>query len=108
MFKKQSKPMPENITTRTTQTEIEDKSDNRSSTEDGLPNSGFFDHERKQIALEESEARYRRLFETAKDGILILDGDTGRNRSAYSLGASPSNMASVGYDHSLSWHRADS
>ena len=26
----------------------------------------------------ESETRYRRLFETAKDGILILDGDTGR------------------------------
>ena len=78
MFKKQSKPMPENITTRTTQTEIEHKSDNRFSTEKGLPNSGFFDHERKQIDLEESEARYRRLFETAKDGILILDGDTGR------------------------------
>jgi diguanylate cyclase (GGDEF)-like protein/PAS domain S-box-containing protein len=36
------------------------------------------DHEQKIIALEESEARYRRLFETAKDGILILDGDTGR------------------------------
>ena len=30
------------------------------------------------ITLEESEVRYRRLFETAKDGILILDGDTGR------------------------------
>src|SRR5690349_4921852 len=28
--------------------------------------------------LKESEVRYRRLFETAKDGILILDGDTGR------------------------------
>src|SRR5690348_14033924 len=28
--------------------------------------------------LEASESRYRRLFETAKDGILILDGDTGR------------------------------
>jgi two-component system, cell cycle sensor histidine kinase and response regulator CckA len=31
-----------------------------------------------QRALEASEARYRRLFEAAKDGILILDADTGR------------------------------
>jgi PAS domain S-box-containing protein len=29
-------------------------------------------------ALEVSEARYRRLFETARDGILILDANTGR------------------------------
>jgi diguanylate cyclase (GGDEF)-like protein/PAS domain S-box-containing protein len=28
--------------------------------------------------IKASEVRYRRLFETAKDGILILDGDTGR------------------------------
>ena len=28
-------------------------------------------------ALRASEIRYRRLFETAKDGILILDVDTG-------------------------------
>jgi PAS domain S-box-containing protein len=36
--------------------------------------------ERKRIAhdLEASETRYRRLFEAAKDGILILDADTGR------------------------------
>jgi PAS domain S-box-containing protein len=35
--------------------------------------------ERKQAeeALQTSELRYRRLFETAKDGILILDADTG-------------------------------
>ncbi len=35
-------------------------------------------YEQRHLTLEESEARYRRLFETAKDGILILDGDTGR------------------------------
>jgi len=78
MFKKQSKPMPQNTTNSTTQTAVADKADERSSTENGLPNGGFFDHERRQIALEESEARYRRLFETAQDGILILDGDTSR------------------------------
>ena len=46
-------------------------------------------------ALKVSEVRYRRLFETAKDGILILDADTGRiadanpflqNLLGYSLG----------------------
>jgi diguanylate cyclase (GGDEF)-like protein/PAS domain S-box-containing protein len=33
-------------------------------------------HRRAQEALTHSEVRYRRLFETAKDGILILDADT--------------------------------
>ncbi|MGD0233087.1 MAG: diguanylate cyclase [Syntrophorhabdales bacterium] len=32
---------------------------------------------RAEEALQASEVRYRRLFETAQDGILILDGDTG-------------------------------
>ena len=31
-----------------------------------------------KLALEASELRYRRLFETAQDGILILDADSGR------------------------------
>jgi len=35
-------------------------------------------HERAEEALKISELRYRRLFETAKDGILILDADTGK------------------------------
>jgi diguanylate cyclase (GGDEF)-like protein/PAS domain S-box-containing protein len=36
--------------------------------------------QRKQTedALRDSEARYRRLFETAKDGILLLDADSGQ------------------------------
>src|SRR5690349_9264511 len=37
------------------------------------------DHDtRSEQALRRSELRYRRFFETAKDGILILDEDTGR------------------------------
>jgi PAS domain-containing protein len=31
-----------------------------------------------ELALKDSEIRYRRLFETAKDGILILDTESGR------------------------------
>ncbi len=34
------------------------------------------DRRRAEQVLEESELRYRRLFQTAKDGILILDADT--------------------------------
>lgn len=36
------------------------------------------DHHRMRAELVASELRYRRLFESAKDGILILDADTGR------------------------------
>ncbi len=36
------------------------------------------EHEQIKDALEISENRYRRLFETAQDGILILDADTGQ------------------------------
>jgi PAS domain S-box-containing protein len=36
------------------------------------------EHETEKNSLKESEERYRRLFETAKDGILILDADSGR------------------------------
>ena len=78
MFTKQSKSILENATPPTRQIEVEGKLDNQPASENTLPRSGFIDHERKQLALEASEARYRRLFETAKDGILILDGDTGR------------------------------
>jgi PAS domain S-box-containing protein len=34
-------------------------------------------HTRTEEALQDSEARYRRLFEAAQDGILILDAETG-------------------------------
>jgi PAS domain S-box-containing protein len=36
------------------------------------------ERQQAQAALQVSESRYRRLFETAQDGILILDADTGQ------------------------------
>jgi PAS domain S-box-containing protein len=36
------------------------------------------ERKRTEEALKDSEARYRRLFEAAKDGILILDAETGQ------------------------------
>jgi PAS domain S-box-containing protein len=52
--------------------------------------------ERKRIeqAQTASEVRYRRLFETAKDGILILDADTGRITDA-----NPFLQDMLGYSH---------
>jgi two-component system cell cycle sensor histidine kinase/response regulator CckA len=38
----------------------------------------LLEKERTAEALQDSERRYRRLFESAKDGILILDADTGQ------------------------------
>src|ERR1039457_1282359 len=38
---------------------------------------GALDRLRKEELLRGSEARYRRLFEAAKDGVLILDAETG-------------------------------
>jgi diguanylate cyclase (GGDEF)-like protein/PAS domain S-box-containing protein len=42
------------------------------------PTEAGYTLEQRYARLKDSEVRYRRLFETAKDGILILDGDTGR------------------------------
>lgn len=47
-----------------------------------------------QAALQISETRYRRLFETAQDGILILDADTGRITDV-----NPFLMKMLGYSH---------
>ena len=58
--------------------EMKGKLDDRPSTKAEPTNDSFTTRDRSQISLEDSEVRYRRLFETAKDGILILDGDTGR------------------------------
>ena len=58
---------------------LEDKLANRPSGKRGKrPESDIAERTRIQEALHTSEIRYRRLFETAKDGILILDADTGR------------------------------
>jgi PAS domain S-box-containing protein len=52
--------------------------------------------ERRQVqaALQVSETRYRRLFETAQDGILILDANTGRITDV-----NPFLMKMLGYSH---------
>lgn len=46
------------------------------------------------LAVESSEVRYRRLFEAARDGILILDADTGRITDA-----NPFMAELLGYTH---------
>ena len=45
-------------------------------------------------ALQDSEKRYRRLFESAKDGILILDADTGKV-----VDVNPFLLQLLGYSH---------
>ena len=47
-----------------------------------------------EVAVQTSEVRYRRLFETAKDGILILDANNGRI-----LDANPFMTELLGYAH---------
>src|ERR1700721_2554171 len=49
----------------------------------------------QQLALPNSETRYRRLFETAKDGILILDFATGQITDV-----NPFLVEMLGYTHS--------
>ncbi len=46
------------------------------------------------VSMKESETRYRRLFETARDGILILNADTGRITDA-----NPFLVNMLGYSH---------
>jgi PAS domain S-box-containing protein len=62
--------------------------------EGGLPGSDLAGRERIEKALMDSEVRYRRLFETAKDGILILDATTGRITDA-----NPFLQELLGYSH---------
>src|SRR5205085_8002253 len=51
------------------------------STESASPGKRLSSGDREsflKLSLKASELRYRRLFETAQDGILILDGNTGK------------------------------
>ena len=50
--------------------------------------------EMAEEALKASNTRYRRLFETAKDGILLLDGDTGEITDV-----NPFMIEMLGYNH---------
>src|SRR5512141_56793 len=56
--------------------------------------SDITQRKRLQDALKISEVRYRRVFETAKDGILILEADTGRITDA-----NPFLQELLGYSH---------
>jgi PAS domain S-box-containing protein len=52
------------------------------------------DRRKAEAAMRDSEVRYRRLFQTAQDGILILDADTGKV-----IDANPFMTALLGYSH---------
>src|SRR4030065_997485 len=93
--KKESPLIAENATLRARLAELEDKLSNRPSGKGGeLPESDITERKRIEDVLKASEVRYRRLFETAKDGILILDADTGRITDA-----NPFLQDLLGYSH---------
>src|SRR5512141_3358434 len=76
--KTKSHLMEENATLRARLAELEDRVAERPSANGGrLSESGIAERKRIREALTVSEIRYRRLFEMAKDGILILHADTG-------------------------------
>jgi diguanylate cyclase (GGDEF)-like protein/PAS domain S-box-containing protein len=84
----------ENVTLRSRLAELEDQLANLPSVEETLPESEIADRKRIEHELKASEVRYRRLFETAKDGILLLDADTGRITDA-----NPFLQDLLGYSH---------
>ncbi len=75
--KSKSQPLAGDAASQALRAKLEDKSANPSSGDEPLPESEMIERKRIEEALKNSEVRYRRLFETAKDGILILDADTG-------------------------------
>jgi PAS domain S-box-containing protein len=93
--KAKSRLIAENATLRVRLAELEDKLANRPSGKRGeLPESEITERKRIEDTLKASEVRYRRLFEMAKDGILILDADTGRITDA-----NPFLQDLLGYSH---------
>ena len=92
--KTKSHLIEENATLRARLAELEDKLANLHSVEGTLPESEIADRKRIEYELQTSETRYRRLFETAKDGILLLDADTGRITDA-----NPFLQDLLGYSH---------
>ena len=85
----------ENATLRARLAELEDRLSNLPSGRGEEPQeSDIIERKRIEDALKASEIRYRRLFETAKDGILILDADTGRITDA-----NPYLQELLGYSH---------
>src|SRR3989337_2656212 len=93
--KSKSHLIAENATLRARLAELEDKLASRPSGKgEELPERVIAERKRIDYALKASEARYRRLFETAKDGILLLDADTGRITDA-----NPFLMDLLGYSH---------
>src|SRR3972149_4364941 len=92
--KTNSQLIADNAALRARLAELEDRLANLHSVEGKLPESEIADRKRIDYALKASEARYRRLFETAKDGIPLLDADTGRITDA-----NPFLMGLLGYSH---------
>jgi PAS domain S-box-containing protein len=93
--KTKSHLIAENATVRARLVELEGKLANRPSGRGGeLPEGDITELKRIEDALKASELRYRRLFETAKDGILIMDADTGRITDA-----NPFLQDLLGYSH---------
>jgi PAS domain S-box-containing protein len=66
----------------------------RSRNPNTMPESSAAEHKQTEEKLLASEVRYRRLFEAAKDGILILDGNTGEI-----VDVNPFLMEMLGYSH---------
>src|SRR4030065_2603733 len=93
--KTKSHLIADNAALRARLAELEDKLASRPSGKgEELPESVIAERKRVEDALKASEVRYRRLFETAKDGILLLDADTGRINDA-----NPFLQDLLGYSH---------